>query len=145
MIALILKVHHESVFHDYYSQNNRCSKLSRYEEMPLPINQCSVIGPRCWDAYMINSFKQIPHCPPASCEIVYQPPPAVIKSPWMGKQPFRAATGSDVSLAEINNPSVIACGAIPYFIHAMSHNLGGNYYEHVIYHPTPRDNGARVW
>lgn len=37
--------------------------------------------------------------------------------------------------SKINNPSVIACGTIPYFIHAMSHNLGGNYYEYVIYHP----------
>lgn len=37
--------------------------------------------------------------------------------------------------SKINNPSVIACGTIPYFIHAMSHNLGGNYYEYVVYHP----------
>lgn len=37
--------------------------------------------------------------------------------------------------SKINNSSVIACGTIPYFIHAMSHNLGGNYYEYAIYHP----------
>lgn len=40
-----------------------------------------------------------------------------------------------LSPSKINNPSVIACGTIPYFIHAMSHNLGGNYYEYVVYHP----------
>lgn len=65
----------------------------------------------------------------------------------MRKRPLKVAAGAsgalDVSLSKINNPSVIACGAIPYFIHAMSHNLGGNYYEYVVYHPTPRvDKGG---
>lgn len=50
----------------------------------------------------------------------------------------------DVSLAKINNPSVIAWGAISYFIHAMSHNLEGNYYEYVVYHPTLPDNQLRL-
>lgn len=40
---------------------------------------------------------------------------------------------------EINNRAVIACGAIPYFIRAISHNLGGNYREYVIYHSAPAE------
>ena len=40
---------------------------------------------------------------------------------------------------EINNRAVIACGAIPYFIRAISHNLGGNYREYVIYHRAPAE------
>lgn len=43
--------------------------------------------------------------------------------------------------AKINNPAVIACGAIPYFIHAISHNLGGNYAEYVVYHRSWRQSG----
>jgi hypothetical protein len=39
---------------------------------------------------------------------------------------------------KINNPLVIACGAIPYFIAAISHNLEGNYWEYVIYHSRRR-------
>lgn len=33
---------------------------------------------------------------------------------------------------------------MPYFIHAMSHNLEGNYYEYVVYHPTSPDMRRRL-
>lgn len=57
---------------------------------------------------------------------------------------FRCSSLSlSLSLSKINNPSVIACGAIPYFIYAMSHNLEGNYYEYVVYHPALRDKERR--
>lgn len=52
---------------------------------------------------------------------------------------------------EINNRPVIACGAIPYFIRAISHNLDGNYREYVIYHRAPAEavtattGGRRGW
>lgn len=53
-----------------------------------------------------------------------------------------------VMAPEINNRAVIACGAIPYFIRAISHNLGGNYREYVIYHCGPggsRDGRWQGW
>lgn len=101
---------------------------------------------------MINSTKQISHCPPTYTVRSFIRVLRVlfafstsIKRLWMRKESVKLdpswllELSMSLSLSKINNPSVIACGTIPYFIYAMSHNLEGNYYEYVVYHPALRD------